>query len=728
MGSGYFNATVSYDWTKNAFKVEYKTSNNYVEYYQFNPQRGYDPNVGTGQFTYQYLYKTSTGCKCEISSLQFGMPAWFYDAPNQAPPATPTLKYWGASQNPDYTLSVTKASTKYLPNPNFQLTNKLTGTTRTYNLGAGFWIDPIAKKPAGFALVDTAGQIRTFTVSKISEVTSAALALVEPQESCPCEKLVDIVMSLDRSGSIDTSQWKLEYDFIKNVAAQFSYGPLGANLGIGNWNAQHWRTLDLPSGTSKTVVDNAIASMTCCPGTNAPSCCCCGTPIGGGLFLGNNMLKLGRPEATKVLIILTDGCQNHLWNEILGKAVSCGCSSELICAQNTTCTGDISKYYQVVKNNFPGVTIIAVGVGGADAICPDQLRLAAGGDTANVYNPTDWSQLQTIVKTIASTACSQNAVPCTGCCGLCTCGKCIPAPNCKDSDACNLGVLDTSLACCRTDPKQCNPPPCNSATCDKVKGCVNTPLVCKPSSDPCFEYACNATTVICLRRPNATAPPSCTGKIITECVNNSDCNRGDPCTVYTCAAGKCTNSPLDCGKSDNCTTRYCKPTVGCFSKDRTCDDSNNCTTDACIPSTGCVYTPKPPCTQPKSECIQTICDPVKGCINVPANCSAKGYVPSKVNCTVPACNTTCYNKYICVAPTPFSAETFPQTVILASALGTAAIVGIVIAAAVLLAGLGTAAGVAIVGAAGAGGVALVAHNPTYVPSGAAGNNVLYKNE
>jgi hypothetical protein len=64
---------------------------------------------------------------------------------------------------------------------------------------------------------------------------------------------------------------------------------------------------------------------------------------------------------------------------------------------------------------------------------------------------------------------------------------------------------------------------------------------------------------------------------------------------------------------------------------------------------------------------------------------------------------------------------------LAASIGTAAIIGIVIGAAVLLAGLGTAAGVAIVGAAGAGGVAMVNSNPVYVAAGTSGNNALYKN-
>jgi hypothetical protein len=729
MGSGYFDATVSYDWDRYNMKIEYHGTNNYVEFYQFNPQRGYDPTLGTGQFTFQYLYKTSDDCQCETSNLQDAMPAFYSAAPNDVPSATPTLgKYWPNAFPNDVTLSATKPTTKYLPNSNFQTKNTITGVTKSYNLAQGFWLDPNTKIPAGFSIVDQSNQIRTFTIVTITEMTSATLNLVEPATNCPCQKLVDIVLSLDRSGSISTTQWQSEYQFIKSVAASFTYGPLGANLAIANWNAQQWTTLELNQGISLNVVNSAINSMTCCPNTNAPSCCCCGTPIGGGIYLGGTKFDLGRPQASRVLIVLTDGCQNHLWDAKNNVAISCGCSTEKICATNTTCTADITKYFDIVKKNYPGTTIIAVGVGTTDQICPEQLLLAAGGDTQNVYQVDSWDKLQTIVKTIASTACSLNAVPCTGCCGLCTCGKCFPAPKCKDQDKCNLGKFDNTLSCCRTDPVQCTAPPCQTANCNPLTGCEYSVIPCKTSTDPCFEWACDNTTIVCLRRPAKNAPPSCNGTIIPQCVSNDECSRNDTCTVYNCTAGKCTSKPLFCGNSDNCTTRYCKPTVGCVATTKTCNDGNNCTTDTCQANVlgGCVFTPNAPCKQPPTQCEEAVCDPIKGCINVPRNCSALGYLPNKANCTIPACNITCYNKFICVAPAPTSSETFPQTVILASALGTAAIVGIIIAAAILLAGLGTAAGVAIVGAAGAGGVALVAHNPTYVPSGAAGNNLLYK--
>jgi len=214
------------------------------------------------------------------------MPAWFLDAPNQAPSATPILKYWPASIPADTTLNLTSPSTRYLAN--FTTKNDITGVEKSYSLSNDFWIDTVNNKPAGFSLFDTSNQLRTFMITKIKEMTSKALGLIEPNISCPCSNLLDIVLSLDRSGSISIDQWKLEYDFIKYLAASFQYGSLGANLGIGNWNTQHWRTIDITYGTSKSNVDSAVSQMACCQG-GAYSSCCCGTPIGGGLQLGGTV-------------------------------------------------------------------------------------------------------------------------------------------------------------------------------------------------------------------------------------------------------------------------------------------------------------------------------------------------------------------------------------------------------------------------------------------------------
>jgi hypothetical protein len=614
---------------------------------------------------------------------------------------------------------------------------------KSFVISKGFWLDS-TKKPAGFMLTDPNDIERTFTITTITDAKTGTLALSPPTINCPCNKLVDVAISLDRSGSISVDQWKLEYQFVSKLADSVVYGPNGANFGLGNWNAQHWRTIDLPSGTSKTNVLSAVNNMKCCDtsATGGQSCCCCGTPIGGGLYLGGKMLMEGRPKATKVLILLTDGCQNHLWyDKPTEHAVSCGCTNEVICAQNATCAGDITKWYQVVTTQMvPGTKVIVVGVGDATTICRDQLVIAAGNDELNVYNPTNWAELQTIVQTISATACSLTATPCNGCCGLCTCGLCIPAPKCFNMDQCSIGVVDNSTQCCRTDKKVCPSIPCFTNPCDPTLGCTPTALQCK-ANETCSYWYCNSTSITCTqaKKPDNEIPiiSLCKDVVIDQCLNDSDCNQGDPCKNYVCVKpavdtpATCKIIPITCPPSDNCTTRVCRPGLGCVNTTKSCNDRDNCTVDSCDPNVlgGCVFKSVAlDCPIPEDSCKKSICHRDKGCIEVPVNCSERGYFASVANCTVPACNKTCFDQYVCIVPPPTGVESFPTTVVLASALGTAAIIGIVIAAAVLVVGLGGAAGVAIAGAAGAGGVALVAQNPIYAPSGASGTNALFKDQ
>jgi len=377
-------------------------------------------------------------------------------------------------------------------------------------------------------------------------------------------------------------------------------------------------------------------------------------------------------------------------------------------------------------------------VGDSTTVCSDQLLLAAGGDASNVYQPNGWAELQTLVQTISATACTITATPCTGCCGLCTCGQCFPAPKCFNPDICTLGVVDNTTKCCTTFPVTCPPKACNTVGCLAPAGCTYTPIGCKPN-DTCTYWWCNPATSdnFCKqeRKPPGQLPPSCNpDEVIDECKLDSDCGALDACRTQKCekpnpqTPAYCKFTEVICKPSDNCTSRICTPGTGCTETSRTCNDYNMCTFDSCNPNVqgGCVYTDNSTCAQPNDGCKKAICHRDKGCIEVPVNCSERGYVVSVANCTIPNCNKTCFNQYVCFVPPPTGVEVFPTTVVLISALSTAAIIGIVVGAAVLVVGLGGAAGVAIAGAAGAGGVALVAQNPIYAPSGASGTNALFK--
>jgi hypothetical protein len=715
-GTGFFRGKVKFDWSVRAFSLVFDGPEAYSEFYQFNTDRGYKTDATTGsQFSFQYLYKSSKSCPCETTGLNFAMPPFFSGSEKMN--AISGISYLTNEISNDGGLgtSVPSAS-RFSSNPLFTYTQA--GQPKSYTLFSFFW--QRGTVPAGFNINDF--QRRTFALTNVVEGSPNGLGLVAPKSGCKCGKQMDIVLSLDRSGSISRDQWGLEYQFTKNIVNSFTYGPLATNIGIGNWNAVQWKTIEITSGTSDAVVQSAVNSMGCCPGTSTTQCCCCGTPIGGGIRLGGEMLaKSTRGKAQKVLILLTDGCQNHIWDPIANKATPCGCSSEKACATNFTCVNDITVNYNWVEQNLPGTRIIVVGVGTADTICKDQLTLAAGGDSLNVYTPQNWDQLLTLVETITATACTADNALCPGCCGICTCGQCLPPTDCLNPDACNNGTLVDG--CCTTKALTCPKQPCKFEYCDAKQGCLYDPIECPPD-ETCVKYTCN-NSYVCegskKYNTDGSEIPACTTVVVYKCVNDSQCDDKSVCTKDTCQNHECVNTYIPCDPDDKCVSWTCFPKTGCQASRITCNDKSNCTADRCDPKEGCKFDPVP-CPPAKTKCEYVICDAKQGCLVLPKDCRDDGFVPG--NCTVPACNETCYNQYICTAPPPTSEETFPETVVLVSTLTTAAVAGIVIAAVLLAAGLGGGAAVAIVQAAGAGGAVVTASNPLYAGAGIGGDNPL----
>ena len=109
--------------------------------------------------------------------------------------------------------------------------------------------------------------------------------------------------------------------------------------------------------------------------------------------------------------------------------------------------------------------------------------------------------------------------------------------------------------------------------------------------DPCTTDFCN--NGIC----EYTSVPGC-------CHMDADCDDGSLCTVDACVNNVCSNTPTDCSDGDACTTDTCNPLTGCEHAAANCDDGNPCTVDSC--------------------------DPMLGCQNIPINCP-KGHTCNQTN-------------------------------------------------------------------------------------------------
>jgi len=711
---GFFNGEIFYDWDTNEMLLQFPTAGQYAELYLFNAYNGYPGDI-TGQFTGQYLYKNSSVCFCETVTLSYSMPPLFLDPSTSGPANAP----YDLSTS---TWSIVSGSLTSYPMGSCQLYQN----NDVFALATNLWLLPSTGAPCAFQLYDG----RTFSLTNIQNGPPAAY-FFDPPTNCKCGKPLDLVISLDRTGSIQNWEWIIEHQFTYNLSQAFQYGPLQTNLGIINWNSISWITIPLADGISNTAVTTAIDNMGCCgnpPATGADeSCCCCGTPIGGGLYLGGQMMQTSlRPTATKVIILVTDGCQDRTFDPSTNPPTitDCVCSgtTEQSCETNLACVADIATYFTYVTNTIPGVKIIVVGVGGSTTICTQQLLQAAGGIQSNVYNPTSWGQLSGIVESLSATACSDNVTGCVDCCGICSCGTCITPTNCTNPNPCTDGVINPASGCCTTVPAVCNPKDaCHTAACNPadILGCVQTPIPC-PAGNNCTSFTCDTATGLCnsLHSPS----PLCNIPFCTPANGTVVCNDNNMCTVDSCFNDSCVYSTTQCGKSNSCFTTSCAPATGCSTTPKpSCNDNNPCTIDTCSNSTGCVYTPVV-CPATGNPCLNATCNKnLGGCITVRETCSNL----TARNCSIATCNQTCAYVSVCVPPPPFTGSEATLEVVLAGALSGAAVIAIIVVAVVVAVGVGAGGAIAVASGGGLGGAAVTASNPLYKPSGNSGMNPLF---
>lgn len=142
------------------------------------------------------------------------------------------------------------------------------------------------------------------------------------------------------------------------------------------------------------------------------------------------------------------------------------------------------------------------------------------------------------------------------------------------------------------------------------------------------------------------------------------CDDGIECTVDVCLGpGELCQSAPDPSRcpadSDACIQSVCDPVVGCVKKPRSCDDQDPCTDDSCDPLTGCRHvTANCPCDDARdcNPCRGETCErcpacddwyPDRECCKV-ASCQADG---AQVQLSVTPCNDhqPCTDKDVCVA-------------------------------------------------------------------------------
>lgn len=184
---------------------------------------------------------------------------------------------------------------------------------------------------------------------------------------------------------------------------------------------------------------------------------------------------------------------------------------------------------------------------------------------------------------------------------------------------CQLGV------CTAIPGGECNGAPCEPATSCQSAACR---LTCLPDctieelQDPTYVCEINnrSNGAPCEGEPGVCLDGFCD---FGGCVENQQCNDGNPCTVNQCSDGECDPAGAQavadgtiCAQNDDgdilglCENGACLPNL-CL--DRDCSDGNSCTQDICTPPFGICSNPNEPngttCVG-GGQCILGNCQPV----------------------------------------------------------------------------------------------------------------------
>ena len=110
----------------------------------------------------------------------------------------------------------------------------------------------------------------------------------------------DIYFLLDSSGSVLTKNFKKQLEFVRDFAKQYTIGPSNIQIGVATFSTSVHESIRLNQYSSTTQLLAALSAV----------------PYDGGLTYTDDALKFarlqafthgGRPGASKIVVVLTDG-------------------------------------------------------------------------------------------------------------------------------------------------------------------------------------------------------------------------------------------------------------------------------------------------------------------------------------------------------------------------------------------------------------------------------------
>ncbi|WP_129671862.1 VWA domain-containing protein [Candidatus Chloroploca sp. Khr17] len=181
-----------------------------------------------------------------------------------------------------------------------------------------------------------------------------------------CTEPLDLMLVLDGSGSISSTNFRQMRDFVRNLVNSYTVSPDDARVGIAQFGTQGRGRYELRLADDPSVVLARVNAMTQLDGY---------TDIQEGLQLGREELAAnGRAGVPQVMILLTDGAHNQ--------------------------GGDPVEEAQLVRD--AGMHLFAIAVGSGPNL-PQLNALTADPD--RVFSVSNFASLSTILSQIVGVSC-----------------------------------------------------------------------------------------------------------------------------------------------------------------------------------------------------------------------------------------------------------------------------------------------------------------------------------
>jgi hypothetical protein len=443
------------------------------------------------------------------------------------------------------------------------------------------------------AVVNGASGQRTLVFSNY--VANAATVTSKLSEwsgwSCPaptCNRVMDVVLVLDESGSISSSEWKLLIAFSKSVVESYRIASDATNIGVVFFQSSA-RIISYLSDNKESILKALETGQ-----KTGNTCIGCGMSVAYDYVFNNipaSKKVAGRPaNPAQLMITLTDG-------------------------ENNTPSGAVTNLTNSAnKTKNAGVVSVAIGVKGYRY--SDLAIVASNLATGKaIYTVDDWNKLKDILSGLIMETCSDLPTqPCgLQCYGFCSCNQQCVCPVCRNLGRCYTNNCTSPATGCVAKQLTCSTTnKCVDMWCDNEKGCQSSNKNCT-DSDPCTLDTCQPGSG-CLHDRNP-------------------CDDNNKCTNDTCDSAVGCSHTYTCDDNNNCTVDTCDPAVGCGHTARVCDDGNECTENRCDPVTGC-YFPIKNCDD-HLVCTEDWCDNTTGCLHTARDCE-DGDICTDNPCVEPA--------------------------------------------------------------------------------------------